>query len=77
MQQVQSFSHTSKKEMDKKSKNKKNKKQKPFDLAAEKEAMKANIAEASIAAINLTNTLQSINRERERLSDTQLAVQRF
>jgi len=39
--------------------------------------MKANIAEASIAATNLGNTLQSINREKERISDNQMAVQRF
>lgn len=71
---ITSFSYDPK---DKKKKDKKTKKHKPFNLEAEKEQMKANIAEASIAATNLTNTLQSINREKERISDNQLAVQRF
>ena len=39
--------------------------------------MKVAIAESSIAATNLTNALQSINREQERISDNALAVQRF
>ncbi len=39
--------------------------------------MKSHIAEALIAATNLTNTLQTINRERERISENQLALQRF
>ena len=75
--QIQSFSHLGKKESDKKKKEKKGKKQKTFNLEAEREEMKANIAEASMAATNLTNTLQSINRETERISENQLAVQRF
>ncbi|KAK3349337.1 hypothetical protein B0T25DRAFT_239718 [Lasiosphaeria hispida] len=76
---VQSFSYTSKdKKKDKdKDKGKKSKKVKPFNLEAEKEQMKTHIAEASIAATNLTNTLQTINREEERISENQLAVQRF
>jgi len=71
---VQSFSYT---KQDKKKKDKKSKKPKAFDLEAEKEQMKAHIAEASIASTNLTNTLQSINREQERISENQTALQRF
>ncbi|KAF4974348.1 hypothetical protein FZEAL_8746 [Fusarium zealandicum] len=52
-------------------------KRKPFNLEAEKEQMKAVIADSSIAATNLMNALQSINRERERISDNQSAVERF
>ncbi|KAJ4293711.1 hypothetical protein N0V88_005219 [Collariella sp. IMI 366227] len=70
---IQSFGYSSK---DKK-KDKKSKKSKPFNLEAERGQIKSYIAEASIAATNLVNTLQSINRERERISDNQLAVQRF
>ncbi|KAK3332004.1 vhs domain-containing protein [Cercophora scortea] len=62
---------------DKKKKDKKSKKLKQFDLEAEKDHMKANIAEASMAAINLMNTLQSINREKERISENAVAVERF
>jgi hypothetical protein len=57
-------------------KDKKSKKSK-FNLAAEQEQMKTAIAEASIAATNLTNTLQTINRESERISDNQIASHRF
>ncbi|KAK3998302.1 hypothetical protein QBC44DRAFT_314179 [Cladorrhinum sp. PSN332] len=72
---IQSFSYN---EKDKKKKDKKNKKQhKPFNLEAEKEQMKAHIAEASIAATNLMNTLQTINREKERISENKTAVERF
>ena len=71
---IQSFSHDPKAQ---KKKDKKSKKAKPFNLEAEKEQMKAHIAESSIAAINLTNTLQTINREKERISENQVAVQRF
>lgn len=39
--------------------------------------MKEHIAEASIASTNLINTLQSINREHERISDNKMALQRF
>jgi hypothetical protein len=39
--------------------------------------MKVDIAEAAMAATNLVNTLQSINRERERISENRIAVQRF
>ena len=53
------------------------KKSQPFNLEAEKDSMKVAIAESSIAATNLTNALQSINREQERISDNALAVQRF
>ncbi|KAI0405111.1 hypothetical protein F4802DRAFT_564405 [Xylaria palmicola] len=87
-QTIQSYSHTrsssgsgalfSSSSKDKKKKDKNNKKKsKPFKLEAEKESMKAAIAESSIAATNLTNALQSINRERERISENALAVERF
>ncbi|KAM3461481.1 hypothetical protein NHJ6243_005001, partial [Beauveria neobassiana] len=56
---------------------KKGGKRKPFNLEAEKEQMKTVIAESSIASINLLNALQSINREKERISANQTAVQRF
>lgn len=39
--------------------------------------MKAAIAESSIAATNLNNALQSINREKERISENSVAVARF
>ncbi|EAQ85197.1 hypothetical protein CHGG_09211 [Chaetomium globosum CBS 148.51] len=61
----------------KKSKKDKRTKRPKFNLAAEQEQMKIVIAEASIAATNLTNTLQTINRERERISDNQIAAHRF
>ncbi|KAM3530619.1 hypothetical protein NHJ13051_001283 [Beauveria bassiana] len=56
---------------------KKGGKRKPFNLEAEKEQMKTVIAESSIASINLLNALQSINREKERISANPTAVQRF
>ncbi|KAI1178365.1 hypothetical protein F4777DRAFT_538458 [Nemania sp. FL0916] len=84
-QTVQSYSHArsssgsgsffSGSSKDKKDKNKK--KSRPFKLEAEKESMKASIAESSIAATNLNNALQSINRERERISENAVAVERF
>lgn len=39
--------------------------------------MKVVIAESSMAATDLNNALQSINREKERISENALAVQRF
>ncbi|KAI8635613.1 hypothetical protein F5Y19DRAFT_16801 [Xylariaceae sp. FL1651] len=68
------FSSSSK---DKKKKDKTKKKSRPFNLEAEKESMKVTIAESSIAATNLSNALQSINRERERISENTAAVERF
>ncbi|KAI1816529.1 hypothetical protein GGS20DRAFT_537308 [Poronia punctata] len=62
---------------DKKKKDKGKKRSKPFRLEAEKESMKAAIAESSIAATNLQNALQSINRETERISENAIAVERF
>ncbi|KAK8097926.1 Protein lsb5 [Apiospora kogelbergensis] len=50
---------------------------KPFNLEAEKASMKVAIADSSIAATNLNNALQSINREKERISDNALAAERF
>ncbi|KAI1380367.1 hypothetical protein F4677DRAFT_406587 [Hypoxylon crocopeplum] len=92
-QTVQSFSHvkspsgsgsffsSSSKDKDKdkkkKEKEKGKRKHKPFNLEAEKDAMKVAIAESSISATNLTNALQSINRERERISENAAAVERF
>ncbi|KAK1448785.1 VHS domain-containing protein [Colletotrichum melonis] len=66
----------SSKDKKKKDKDKKSKR-KPFNLELEKDAMKSAIAESSIATTNLTNHLQSINRERERISDNAQAVQQF
>lgn len=77
---VSSFSYLSK---DKDKKSKKDKKggkdgkKKPFNLEQEKEHMKVTIAESSIAATDLMNALQSINRERERISENEAAVARF
>ncbi|KAI1416546.1 hypothetical protein F5Y13DRAFT_154195 [Hypoxylon sp. FL1857] len=90
-QTVQSFSHvkspsgsgsgsffsSSSKDKKKKDKDKGKRKHKPFNLEAEKDAMKVAVAESSIAATNLMNSLQSINRERERISDNPIAVERF
>ncbi|KAI1141546.1 hypothetical protein F5Y05DRAFT_410104 [Hypoxylon sp. FL0543] len=90
-QTVQSFSHvkspsgsgsssffsSSSKDKKKKDKDKSKRKHKPFNLEAEKDAMKVAVAESSIAATNLMNSLQSINRERERISDNPIAVERF
>lgn len=39
--------------------------------------MKVTIAEASMAATNLSNALQSIDRERERISENPAAVAHF
>lgn len=39
--------------------------------------MKGAIAESSIAVTNLTNHLQTINRERERISENPQAVEQF
>lgn len=61
---------------DKKRKDK-GKKRAPFNLEAEKATMKVVVAESSIAATNLNNVLQSINREQERISDNATAVERF
>ncbi|KAH6618132.1 hypothetical protein B0J18DRAFT_468445 [Chaetomium sp. MPI-SDFR-AT-0129] len=58
-------------------KDKKSKKTKAFNFEAEKDQMKLHIGEAFFEATNLTNTLQSIDRERERISENQLAAKRF
>ncbi|KAI4871108.1 hypothetical protein F4820DRAFT_401488 [Hypoxylon rubiginosum] len=88
-QTVQSFSHvkspsgsgsffsSSSKDKKKKEKDKGKRKHKPFNLEAEKDSMKVAIAESSIASTNLTNALQSINREKERISENATAVERF
>ncbi|KFY29097.1 hypothetical protein V493_02556 [Pseudogymnoascus sp. VKM F-4281 (FW-2241)] len=49
----------------------------PFNLEAEKGNMKTNIAESSVASINLLNALQRINREEERVSENQACVAQF
>lgn len=62
----------------KKSKSKsKSKGGRKFDLEAEKEKMKSVIAESSIASTGLMNSLQSINREKERISENRVATQNF
>ncbi|PFH58348.1 hypothetical protein XA68_13845 [Ophiocordyceps unilateralis] len=50
---------------------------KSFSLEAEKETIKSVIAEASIESTNLMNSLQSINRERQRISENRRAAQHF
>lgn len=75
--QAQSFTSSGKDGKKKKQQHKSGRKHKPFNLEAEKEQMKSHIAEASIAATNLTNKLQSINREQERISHNTDAVLRF
>ncbi|KAK0629074.1 hypothetical protein B0T17DRAFT_505672 [Bombardia bombarda] len=62
---------------DKEKKEKKSRHRKPFNPKTEMPHVKSDIAEASIAAINLTNTLQSINREKERISENETAVRQF
>ena len=89
-QTIQSFSHvksssksgssffgSSKDKKKEKEKDKPKRAHRPFNLEAEKDSMKVAIAESSIAATNLNNALQSINREKERISDNEVAVQRF
>lgn len=76
--QIQSYSVIHKdKDRKKKDKDKKRRKHKPVDIEAEREQMKVTIAESSMAATDLMNALQSINRERERISENQVALQRF
>ncbi|TGO54379.1 hypothetical protein BCON_0108g00250 [Botryotinia convoluta] len=55
----------------------KKKKHKPFNLEAEKEAMKAAIAESTVASTNLLNALRHIDREKERISENKTASQYF
>jgi len=74
--QIQSYSVITK-DKDRKKKDKKRKKLKPVDIEAERDQMKVTIADSSMAATDLINALQSINRERERISENQVAVQRF
>lgn len=67
---------TPSKDKDKK-KGKKPRKIKKFDFEAEKDNMKAHIADAAMTSVNLTNLLQSINREQERISENPTAVKLF
>lgn len=48
-----------------------------FDLEAEMKKMKSVIADASMASTALMNSLQTINREKERISDNRAATQHF
>lgn len=75
--QISSFSYVSSKTKKKDKDKKSGKKHRKFDLEAEKDQMKTTIAESSIAATNLSNALQSINRERERISENPLAAAHF
>lgn len=52
-------------------------KRKPFNLEAEKDKMKTNIAESSIASTNLLNSMQRINREQERVSENAECQKQF
>ncbi|OAA61103.1 vhs domain containing protein [Niveomyces insectorum RCEF 264] len=62
----------------KKDKGKRGKKaRKAFNLEAEKETMKATIAEAALATADLLNAMQTINREQERISENEQAIRRF
>ncbi|KAL2264657.1 hypothetical protein VTJ83DRAFT_7167 [Remersonia thermophila] len=73
----QPSAHRTTSDWSKKKKDKRSKRSKPFSLEAEKAQMKSHMAEALLAATNLTNTLQSINREKERISENPVAVQQF
>ncbi|KAI0477758.1 hypothetical protein GGR56DRAFT_638599 [Xylariaceae sp. FL0804] len=70
-------SHSKDKKKKDKDKDKSRKRSRPFNLEAEKGAMKVTVAESSMAATSLNNALQSINRETERISDNRAAVERF
>ncbi|KAG8426012.1 hypothetical protein J3459_008516 [Metarhizium acridum] len=48
-----------------------------FDLEAEMKKMKSVIADATMASTALTNSLQTINREKERISENRAATQHF
>jgi hypothetical protein len=61
----------------KKSKSKSKSKGRQFSLEAEKEKMKSVIAESSIASTGLMNALQTINREKERISENKVATEQF
>ncbi|KAF4504750.1 hypothetical protein G6O67_008159 [Ophiocordyceps sinensis] len=61
----------------KKDKDKSQGKRGHFNLEAEKDKLKSIIAESSIGSTNLKNSLQSINREHQRISDNREAVQHF
>ena len=74
---VESFTSSVSSSSKDKKKDKKNKKKKPFNLEAEKPIMKTTIADASIATTDLMNTLQTINREVERISENEAAIRRF
>lgn len=75
--QITSFSSIAKSSKKKDKRSSRPGKHRKFDLEAEKDQMKVTIAESSIAATNLSNALQSINRERERISENALAVAHF
>lgn len=58
-------------------KSKSRSKRKAFNFEAEKEQMKAVIADSSISSTSLMNLLQTINRETERISENPKAVEQF
>ncbi|KAG5924500.1 hypothetical protein E4U53_003411 [Claviceps sorghi] len=55
----------------------KGKGRKAFNLDEEKDRMKSVIAECSMASTGLMNSLQTINREKERISENATAVEHF
>lgn len=61
----------------KKKKDKSKGKKQPFNLEMEKEQMKSVIADSSVASTDLMNSLQSVNRELERISENQVATEHF
>ncbi|KAK2591498.1 hypothetical protein QQS21_010818 [Conoideocrella luteorostrata] len=72
------FAPIPKSNVHKKSKSKsKSKGNKSFNLDGEKDKMMAVIAESSIASTGLMNSLQSINREKERVSENKATTQHF
>ncbi|QSZ36020.1 hypothetical protein DSL72_007144 [Monilinia vaccinii-corymbosi] len=70
------LSSSNRKSKKEKEKDKKKKRQ-PFNLEAEKESMKATIADSAVASTNLLNALRHINREKERISENKTALQHF
>ncbi|KKF94750.1 Protein lsb5 [Ceratocystis platani] len=60
-----------------KRKSSKDKLRAPINLQTERPRIKATIADSSLAATNLLNSMQVVNRETERISENQVCVQRF
>ncbi|KAG5994893.1 hypothetical protein E4U43_003150, partial [Claviceps pusilla] len=72
-----SSSHNKSKDKSKGKGKGKGKARKALNPEEEKDKMKSVIAEASIASTGLMNSLQTINREKERVSENGSAVQHF